>query len=211
MTKAYCLNAKFTVLPERKDEFLSIIQNDKKMTLDTEPLALQFVVGEDTERPGTFHLHEQYIGERGFQQHIETKHFAEWNKFCESKPFTEDGEPEVQFFTGEHAPQKIASRKAFCLNVEICPTNDVLPEFKSVIENNAKGSTEDEVLCLQYNWGESTTDPGAFYFHEQYTGDDDGKEGFDTHAKTPHFDVWDKFAAKNPFAKPPVVSFYRTL
>lgn len=209
--KVFALNAKFSIKPSRREEFISIIRNDQTETLEKEPKALQFVVGEDTENVNTFYLHEQYIGEEGFQEHTETPHFAEWMKFTESDPFEEGGAPAVDFFFGTHAPQKIDVRKAYCLNVEICVQEKYRDEFIKVIENNAKGSNNDEKLCLQYSWGESKEVANAFYFHEQYTGDNEGREGFDVHATMPHFKVWEELAAKEPFSKPPVVSFYRTL
>jgi quinol monooxygenase YgiN len=54
-------------------------------------------------------------------------------------------------------------------------------EFLKVILNNQQGSRK-EPLCLQYDFGENLQTPNVFHFHEQYTGKDDGKEGFNAHA-----------------------------
>merc|ERR1712071_642836 len=155
--------------------------------------------------------HEQYLGKEGFEAHTKTPHFLEWQTFTESNPFVEGGEPVVDFFFGTHEPKKIPHREAYCLNVELCIEPSFRGEFMKVIENNSKGSNNDEPLCLQYDYGESPTVSNTFYFHEQYTGSDDGKEGFDAHSKSPHFQVWEEFASKEPFSKPPVVSFYKPL
>ena len=76
--------------------------------------------------------------------------------------------------------------------------------------------------------GESTTERNTFYFHEQYKG----KAGFEAHTQAPHFkvslkwtrhsdcsekerrlkvvrvQVWEEFAATEPFTKPPEVQFF---
>lgn len=212
-TKPFALNAKFSIQPERRSEFLAAIQNDQTQTMGTEPAALQFVLGEDVTEENTFYLHEQYLGEEGFQAHCETPHFAQWKAFTETDPFVAGQSPVIDFFQGTHEPQKRTNNGGiyYCLNVELCIDPDRRDEFFKVIENNAKGSNNDEPLCKQYDWGESTSTPNTFYFHEQYEGNDGGKEGFDAHAAAPHFQIWETFAGTNPFTKPPVVSFYRTL
>jgi hypothetical protein len=49
------LNVKVSVKPERREDFLKIIQYDAEQTLLTEPGALQFTVGEDVRvRPISF-------------------------------------------------------------------------------------------------------------------------------------------------------------
>ena len=82
-------------------------------------------------------------------------------------------------------------------------------KFLEYILNNQRGSQQDEPLCLQYDLGESLDTPNSFYLHEEYTGADDGKEGFEAHQATPHYKAWEKFAATNPFTKDVEVGFYR--
>ena len=89
--------------------------------------------------------------------------------------------------------------------------NKVRQEFIKVILNNQRGSVEDEPLCLQYEIGECTNEENKFIFHEEYTGDNDGKEGFDAHSKVLHFQKWEEFVQMDPFTKPPVVNFFKTL
>ena len=59
--------------------------------------------GECTKEPNTFHFHEQYLGKEGFDAHAATPHFADWEAFAATDPFTK--EPEVSFFdTYRRAP-----------------------------------------------------------------------------------------------------------
>jgi quinol monooxygenase YgiN len=129
--------------------------------------------------------------------------------FFATDPFTRDLEASV--FRCQHEPVRIPPRPAFCVNVRLCIQPEVREEFLQVIRNNQKGSRQ-ESLCLQYDFGESLEEPNVFYFHEQYTGAEGGKEGFDAHAATLHFAAWEAFASKeNVFTKPPAISFFRTL
>jgi autoinducer 2-degrading protein len=202
------LNVKLVVKPERRVEFLDVIQMDGAKTLAKEPGALQFVVGEDTTSQDIFYLHEQYKSMEDFRYHEATPHFAKWKAFCATGPFTED--PVVDIYNCAHDPVKVPVRAAFSLNVELCIKAEVREEFLKVINNNQSGSRA-EPLCLQYDYGESTTTPNSFYFHEQYTGEEEGKKGFDAHAIAPHFVKWEEFAATDPFTKPPVVSFFKNI
>ena len=88
---------------------------------------------------------------------------------------------------------------------------EVRDEFMYVILNNQKGTEKAEPLCLQYHFGESIDTPNTFYFHEQYMGEDKGKEGFVAHSKSPHFAKWEQFVATSPFTKDPTIHFHRTL
>lgn len=205
----FAMNIKVPIKPERREEFLRIIQNDQKQTLETEPEALQFVIGEDIDEPNTFYLHEQYTSKDGFAEHEKTAHFADLAKFVGTEPFSSP--PVIEKYDGTHEAEKIPVRSAFCLNVELCIKPEVREEFLKVIQNNQKGSTETEPLCYQYHWGESTATPNTFYFHEQYGGSKDGEEGFEAHANAPHFAAWEDFASTNPFTKDPVVSKFKTI
>mmetsp|Transcript_25417 Transcript_25417/g.31316 ORF Transcript_25417/g.31316 Transcript_25417/m.31316 type:complete len:257 (+) Transcript_25417:40-810(+) len=214
----YALNVKFTLKPEKRNNFLSIIRKDQEQTLTTEPGVIQFVIGEDIETPNTFYLHEEYKSKEDFEYHCQTNHFMEWSKFCEEEePFTSD--PEIDFYSlcnsnsdGSSSSSSIDSAKVsptsnlFCLNVKLCIDPTLRDEFLKVIDNNQNGSRTAEPLCLQYDYGECTSTENTFYFHEEYKGDDNGKEGFDAHASSPHFAAWEEFASNgNPFTEPPVV------
>lgn len=217
-TGTYAVNLQFSVKPERRQDFLSLIRDNQKKTLDLEPASLQYVVGEDIDSPNTFYLHEEFIGVDGFDAHRDMPHAGDWAKFKNSDPFTDGGEPTLDFFfdysdngDSDKPPQKIPIRPAFGVHVELCIKPEVREEFLKVIQNNQKGSNEEEPLCLQYVFGESTSEKNKFVFHEEYNGEDGGKEGFDAHTKTKHFAKWEEFVEKDPFTKPPVVNFFRTI
>ena len=95
----------------------------------------------------------------------------------------------------------------FCLNVTLYVRPERREEFIACIEQNQRGTLETEPLARLYEWGESTTEPNTFHFQEQY----DGKEGFDAHQTMPHFQVWEQFAATEPFSKPPEIQFFTTM
>lgn len=213
MTMPYCLNVKMKVQTEARDDFMKIIRMDRDETIAKEPGNLQFVVGQDTSTDNIFYLHEEYTDEDAFVAHTKTPHFAKWKEFCDTNPWCEGGTPVVEFYQGTHKAQKMPSvLPAYCLNVNLYPKPDVREKFLEVIAGNKKGSDENEPLCLQYVYGESTETPNLFHFHEEYTGKEDGKEGFEAHAKAPHFAVWEAFASTGePFTKPPEVSFFKAI
>ena len=85
-----CLNVRFTVKPERREEFLREIAADQRGTMTDEPLAKVMLVGEDVSAPNTFHLHEQFCrGREGFLAHLAAPHFQPWQAFVDSEPFTD--------------------------------------------------------------------------------------------------------------------------
>jgi quinol monooxygenase YgiN len=204
----FAINVKVALKPERRSEFLKVIKKDAAQTLSTEPGALQFVLGQDNDDANTFYFHEQYRTNADIDFHFSTPHFKEWKEFCDTEPFT--AVPVVQIFHCNHEPVKIVARPAFCLNVGLFVKAEKREEFLAVISNNQKGSRQ-EPLCLQYDYGESKDTPNSFYFHEEYTGDDEGKEGLDAHAVTLHFAKWEEFAATNPFTKEPVISRFKSI
>ena len=208
--KPFGVNLKCSVKPERREDFLSLVRENQKKTLETEPAALQYVVGEDIDNLNTFYIHEQFIGEEGFLAHRSTDHAADWANFKKTDPFTKEGQPTFDCFYGDHDIENIPIRPCFGVHVELFVKPSIREEFIEVIKNNQSGRIQ-EPLCLQYVYGESEDESNKFIFHEEYEGKDDGKEGFDAHTTTPHFDVWEKFTEKDPFTKTPVVSFFKTL
>jgi quinol monooxygenase YgiN len=205
----FALNVKCGLKPDRRDEFLRVIQADAVKTIQTEPGALQFTLGCDNSDANVFYFHEQYQTKSDFEHHCSTAHFLAWKEFCATEPFTLS--PIVEFFhCVQHEPIKVDQRRAFCLNVKLCVKPEMRPEFLAVIDNNQKCSRR-EPLCLQYDYGESTEIANTFHFHEQYMGDQDGKEGFDAHARSAHFGLWEEFAAKDTFTSEPVVNFFQSI
>jgi len=95
-TSKFCLNVKLCIKPERRDEFLTCIRNNQAGTLSSEPLAIDYKWGEAADAPNTFHFYERYKGKAGFEEHQQTPHFAAWEEFASSDPFT--APPVVEFY-----------------------------------------------------------------------------------------------------------------
>ena len=211
--RPYAVNLKFSVKPSRREDFLSLIKENQRKTLELEPASLQYTVGEDLSNPNTFYIHEQFIGAEGFDAHRDIDHAGDWAAFKSSDPFEEGGEPVLDCYYGDHEIEDLPNtRTAICygMHVDLCIKPKVREEFLKCVEN-IRESKKCNPLCLQYVYGESTSEENKFVFHEEYTGKDGGKEGFEAHKLTKHFAAWEEFAAKNPFTKPPVVDFFRTI
>lgn len=190
----FCVNLKCKVKGSRRNDFMEVIKNNQIQTLKDEPDALQFIVGEDAEKANAFYIHKQFKSAEAFAFHRNTPHGANWQKFKASDPFEED--PIANFYDGTHPASEVPIRDAYCLNVQLCISPEYRDEFLKVIANNARASNEEEKLCLQYVWGEDCSEANTFHFHEQYTGGEEGKEGFLAHTKTEHFGLWEQFAPK---------------
>jgi len=131
----------------------------------------------------------------------------------------------LQSFSPSSAIKQPIHKNAFGLNVNLYPKASVQSEFLEVISNNKKSTETMEPLALQYTYSKATVAPdkppssdsdisnnlAEFHFHEQYAGENHDREGFDAHAKTPHFADWEDFANTDPFEKPPELFFYYIL
>jgi quinol monooxygenase YgiN len=102
--RIYCLNVTLFVKEDRREEFLNCIAANQTGTLSSEPNCLQYAWGEDESTRNTFHFHEQYVNKEGFHEHTRTKHFADWEKFAGTEPFTQA--PVVRFFYVESTGRK---------------------------------------------------------------------------------------------------------
>ena len=203
----FALNVAFHVKSDRRDEFLKILKKDVIQTLETEPNALQFLLGQDLNDPNVFYLHEEYKTMQDHREtHSKTPHYDECMAFFATEPFTE---PVVadEFFLAHAGPtDKVVNQAAVCLNVELNVKPERREEFLQVIANNKKGSDQ-ETACLQYSWGENIETPNRFHFHEQYVGE----EGVVAHNAAPHFQMWEEFVQTDPFTIPPVVQKFKAL
>lgn len=208
--KPYVVTIKFSIKPERREEFLTLVKEKQRKTLSEEPAFLQFVVGEHVETKNMFYIHQQFIGLEGFDSHRNTPNFADWKVFKQSNPFTEGGEPVMDFYYGNHNLEKVAVRSAYCVHAVLCVKPELRDEFLDVARNGQKGSTELEPLCLQFVYGESTTEANKFILHQEYGGKEGGKEGFDAHTKSPPFKKFKEFVGKDPFTKQPVMTYYKS-
>jgi len=204
ISSAFAVNLKFTVKDDRRDDFLTLIRNNQRKTLDLEPKSLQYVVGEDIENKNTFYLHEQFTSSEAFIEHRSMAHAADWVAFKATDPFV--GDIEMDSYLLQHDTKPCEPRKAFGVQVVLCVKPQVRDFFFECIAANRAGSMQ-EPLCYQYAYGESESTPNRFIFHEEY----EGKEGFEAHQKTPHFEDWKTFAATDPFTEPPVVNLFESL
>ena len=204
--KPFAVNLKFSVEPSRRQDFLTLIKGNQRKTLDLEPKALQYFVGESIDEPNKFYIHEEFVGAEGFEDHRAMPHAGDWAKFKSTEPFTIGGDPKIGFYDCSQDIEKIPVRKVFAVSVELCLKPDMREEFLEVITNSQKCSIK-EPLCLQYSIAESTSDKNQFILHEEY----ESKAGFEAHIATPHFKIWEQFVSKEPFSKPPVIEPFRSI
>lgn len=89
------LNVILRIKPEVREKFLEVILNNQKGTMnkELEPLALEYIFGEDASEPNTFHFHEKYLGDEGIAAHNAAPHFLVWEEFAQTNPFSSP--PEV--------------------------------------------------------------------------------------------------------------------
>ena len=95
-TPIFRLNVVLSIKPERRDEFLDCIVQTQNETL-VEAANVSYSFGEDAKTPNTFHFTESYIGKTGYEAHQKTSHFANWETFAASDPFS--AEPIIHFYT----------------------------------------------------------------------------------------------------------------
>jgi quinol monooxygenase YgiN len=207
----YCLSVKLCIKSEVRSEFLDCIAANQHGTLSSEPLAVTYVYGEDEKEPNTFHFFEQYQGVEGFEAHTKTPHFAAWEEFASTEPFTEP--PVVTFYTDDGwsrpglAEGEIGRQSLFCLNVALHVKEERRTEFLAAMRVDQNGALSVEQACATYLFGEDAKEPNTFHMFEQYIG----REGFAEHAKSPYYGAWSDFKATDPFSKPATVAYYNTI
>ena len=201
----YCLHVCLQVRADRRDEFLECIKANQRGTLTTEPLAVTYLFGEDETAPNTFRFFEAYKGRAGFEAHTKTPHFADWETFVATDPLS--APPQVQFYSefpagAPRLPELTAEH--YCLGVCLRVKPERRDEFLESIKANQRGTLTTEPLVVTYLVGEDETAPNTFHLFEAYKG----RAGFEAHTKSPHFAVWEKFVATEPFSAPPQVLLY---
>lgn len=93
--KAFGVQVVLCIKPEVRDEFLKCIAANRDGSMK-EPLCYQYAYGESDTSPNRFIFHEEYAGREGFEAHQQTPHFADWEIFAATDPFTEP--PVVSLF-----------------------------------------------------------------------------------------------------------------
>jgi len=91
-----CLNVELNILPEFRDEFFTVIAQNKHGSDTNEDGCDQYTWGESVTNPNTFHFHEQYRNEAALAAHTTSPHFHVWEQFANHTPFTKP--PTVQKF-----------------------------------------------------------------------------------------------------------------
>ena len=160
-TPLFCLNVCLRVKPERRDEFLRCIRANQEGTLTSEALAVTYVYGEDEKESNTWRFFEQYLGREGFEAHRKTPHFADWELFAATEPFT--APPDVKFFvedsatsvcTGAEAVREVLTAgdftKLFCLDVQLSVKPDSREAFLNALRSDQRGALTSEPLAVSY-------------------------------------------------------------
>lgn len=218
-TPLFCLNVCLHIRPQRRQEFLDCIRANQEGTLTTEPLAVTYIYGEDETRLDTWRFFEQYVGKEGFKAHTQTQHFAAWEAFASTDPFS--APPEVNFFVEDSASSICAGAaavqevlvegdfsKLFCLAVQMHVKPQSRDAFLEALRTDQQGARTSEPLAISYLFGEDTEKPNVFHMFEAYCG---GRDGFAQHLQTPHYQKWAEFkSASEPFMAPASVGYYET-
>ena len=211
----YAVNLRVQIQPQRRTDFLNLIRQNQKLTLETESDALQYVVGEDVDTPNVFYIHEQFLSAKAFDVHRDTDHAKEWAAFKATGPFLDSS---LDFYyCANTKPCRRDVRELFGVHVQVFVKKSRCEEFLKVIDNSRRKSLEVEDKCLQYVYGscvDYVSDDGGgeeedckFVLHEEYTS----QEGFVEHTQTDHFKVWEEFVESKPFTKDPVISLFETI
>lgn len=218
------VNIIFLVCLDQRDAFLSAIHGQvehlRALALQSSGASLiQAVLGDDLEEPTTFHCHlkfrcsslEQARGALKEHPIFLKPPWDGWEDFEASQPFEKD--PIVVVWAlSESSSDDMPNPKnnvpnhqpTFCLNANLYIRPERREEFLRVIES-ARSQSIREPLCAEYNFGESIETSNTFHVHQEYIGDDGGKEGFELHADTPHYQRWKDFSNhQEPFTEEPV-------
>lgn len=74
----------------------------------------------------------------------------------------------------------------FAIWVSVHVKPDRRDEFLKAIEEDARGSREDEAECLRFDVLVDNNDPNHFFFYEVYKNEG----SLDAHRAAPHYQVW---------------------
>ena len=190
LSKTFSMNARVSLKPEFRDEFLRIMKHNAKETLEKEPGALTFTLGEDPHETNVFFFHTRYTCQADFEHHKTTPHFAAYKTFSAFDPYAERAV--VQFFECPGPATNVRPPRAIvCRDIELCIKPAFRKLFLTFLEEDVNGQFDlDSVL------GESTKNPNCLYLHEECSAN-----------QTPR-KFWEDFEARNALAKPAVVNEY---
>ena len=83
-----CLNVELNIPPDCRDEFFTVIAQNKHGSDTNEDGCDQYTWGESVTNPNTFHFHEQYRNAAALAAHTTSPHFHVWEQFAHHTPFT---------------------------------------------------------------------------------------------------------------------------
>ena len=201
-TRLLCINATLHIRPERRAAFLQRIDSAQAAT-SHETLAHAYLYGEDESTPNTFHVHQAYLGRAGLDAHRATPHYAEWEAFAASEPFT--APVEAHIFDADFVPSAAApsEQPVLCLNVRFAVRPERREQFLREIAADHVGTMAHEPLARAMLVGEDTSAPGTFHLHEQFCR---GRAGFRAHLAAVHFAPWQAFVDSQPFEEPGLIT-----
>lgn len=251
MPSLLAINAKFSVAEENRKDFLTQLHAEATLQQQKQrqelPELIQFVLGEDSEKIGTFYMHLKYqvigtssnssdtnsmlqqLAQSAAKNIFAKETNSKWRQFItEKQPFLEN--PVINLWTVAPVPieAKVTDANSlnnnpkqnvpkdtpiFCLNADLHPHPDYRDKLLALLEN-ARANSIREPLCVEYQFGESISSPNTFHVHQEYRGDNGGKEGFDKHAKTAHYQQWKEFVNKHEqeaFTKKPMGYRYQAV
>lgn len=208
------VNAILVVSLNRKVEFLKVLEDQIQASINydhTEPTLLQCVLGEDLDQEGMFHCHLKYEFASNDQVSVQmnkNSHSLFWNTIpTEEWRRLEVASLQLPLVYNAWIVAPVSDSNVppnpkpvppgtttFCINANLHIHPDHREELLSLLEH-ARSQSIREPLCVEYHYGESLTHPNTFHVHQQYRGHDGGKEGFDKHAETVHYQQWKQFSS----------------
>ncbi len=86
----------------------------------------------------------------------------------------------------------------FAIWVSVHVKPDRKEEFLKAIEEDARGSREDEPGCLRFDVLQAQDDPHHFFFYEVYRDE----AALEAHRAAPHYQVWAAAVASGVLERP---------
>lgn len=76
----YAIFVSVKIKPEKREQFLSVIEDDSICSVRDEPGCVRFDVLQDQSDPDHYYFYEVYQDEAAFQAHTQTPHLARWRE-----------------------------------------------------------------------------------------------------------------------------------
>jgi (4S)-4-hydroxy-5-phosphonooxypentane-2,3-dione isomerase len=74
----YAIWVTVKVKPDKREQFLDVIEDDSICSVRDEPGCVRFDVLQDRSDPNTYYFYEVYHDEAAFEAHTKTPHLARW-------------------------------------------------------------------------------------------------------------------------------------